>query len=932
MVSVIIVIAAVIISVLLAWYFFAPKRATAATVQDGEQVARIVVRGGYSPSAVQVRANEPIRLVFDRQEGGECSSHVVFSELGIDLALPENSVTTLDLPPLAPGEYPFACGMNMLHGSLHVVDSSNHDSHDHNHAPATTASPQSAPSISSALENQRAEQEARDQEIASLKTRLIVGIIFTVPLLCVAMLPMVPGLHHWFANNVPAWITSPWLQLVLATPVMFYCGWPVHRTGWLALAHRNPEMNSLVTLGTVASYGYSLVVTFWPSILPADSREPYYEAVGTIITLMILGQLLEARARAGTGASIRALLDLRPSMARVVRNGKVEQIPTDQVAIDDIIEIRPSDKLPVDGVVLSGESAVDESMVTGESMPVTKREGDTVTGATVNTTGTLRYRATRVGADTTLAQIIRLVRTAQTSRAPIQRIADRVAAVFVPAVMLIAMWTFVIWWFVPVAPHGLRGLVAAIAVLVIACPCALGIATPLSITIATGKGASIGVLFRTAAALETLHRVNTVVFDKTGTITRGTPTVTAVRALRDGKWRDAHCTADSATIAAVAAAESVSEHPLAQAIVTYAQSIGIDIPSASDFQSVTGQGVRADVHGMQVVVGTPELLAHTVPADQLELTRTEIDRFAAQGVTAVAGAVDGQVALVIAIADTVRPTAATAVAQLRERGIDVVMLTGDNAVTAQHIANEVGITHVVARVRPQDKEHVIADLQDQGRVVAMVGDGINDAPALVRANVGLAIGSGTDVAVESADITLMNSELTSVVAAVDLSDATMRNIRENLGFALGYNGLGIPVAAGVLYPAWHVLLNPMIAGAAMAFSSLSVVLNASRLHGFDPTHPKHIHRHRAAQPLALPAPSTYSAHSCSADSPAVHDEHQQKGTTMSDAPIIDPVCGMTVTKDSAAAVLEYGGKPVYFCSQHCADLFSENPRKYLDLD
>lgn len=915
--------AAVIVSALLLWYFFAPKRAAKASMEDGGQSARIVVKGGYTPAVIQLEAGTPTTLVFDRREGGECSSHVVFSDLGIDQALPENSVTSLHLPALAPGDYPFACGMNMLHGSLHVTGDDAAGSG--NVATRATTSAQATPAAAQTGATDQAEKEARDKEITSLKTRLIVGIVCTVPLLCVAMLPMIPGLHGWFHDVAPAWLTSPWLQLVLVIPVMFYCGWPVHRTGWLAIFHRNPEMNSLVTLGTVASFGYSLVVTVWPTLLPVDAREPYYEAVGTIITLMILGQLLEARARAGTGDAIRSLLDLRPSMARVVRGGTVEQVPTDAVAIGDILEIRPADKLPVDGVVVSGQSAIDESMVTGESIPVMKREGDTVIGATVNTTGTLRYRATRVGADTTLAQIVALVKKAQTSKAPIQRIADKVAAVFVPAVILIAIWTFVAWWFTGVQPHGVRGLIAAISVLVIACPCALGIATPLSITIATGKGAQLGVLFRTAQALETLHHVDTVVFDKTGTITRGKPAVTGMRTFQGDSWTD---TVDDATLALVASAESVSEHPLAQAVVEAAKQRGLSIAKPSKFAAIPGQGVKATVtleghDPAQVTVGNATLISRQVPEHELHSATHEMQSLAAHGASPVIASVNGHVALALAIADEVKPTSRKAVEELRKRNIDVVMLTGDNETTARHIAAEVGIDHVVARVRPENKEQVIAQLQDQGRTVAMVGDGINDAPALVKADVGLAIGTGTDVAIESADVTLMNGELTAVVTAIDLSDATMRNIYENLGFALGYNGLGIPIAAGVLYPAFHVLLSPMIAGAAMAFSSLSVVLNASRLRTFHPAQIRHIHIRKGKRPLTLTSVSTETQEPISQPS-------QQKGTDMAEEKVLDPICGMTISPKDAVSTQEYEGKTYYFCSPHCASTFAEDPAKYAE--
>ncbi len=632
------------------------------------------------------------------------------------------------------------------------------------------------------------------------------------------------------------WVTSPWLQLALALPVMCYCGWPVHRTGWMALAHRAPEMNSLVSVGTVSAFAYSLVVTFWPGLLPRGAREPYYEAVGVIITLMILGQLLETRARAGTGAAIRALIGLRPDTAHVVRGGAVVDVPTDDVHVGDIVEIRPGERIPVDGVVTDGATAVDESMVTGESMPVTKHAGSEVIGATVNTTGAIRYRATRVGADTTLAQACgerghwrdrqhdrcdplpchtcgrrhdaRADHHARqdgadvegadpTHRGPCGR---RVRAS--RGVVLIALWTFVAWrlWG-PMGQHA-YGIICAICVLVIACPCALGLATPLSITIATGKGAQYGVLYRNAQALERTAAVDVVVFDKTGTITAGHPSLTHAVAYCGADGADGTGTPlDDAAFALIAAAEARSEHPLAQAVVEAARARSLDLPDASAFTSVPGQGVLATVRGHAVRVGNAALLDGAIPAQQMDDAHGIMERFAAAGATPVLAAIDGSLVAVLAVADTVKPDAHEAIAALHARGVQTVMLTGDNATTAHAIAHQVGMSTVVANVVPQAKEQVIRMVQDQGHVVAMVGDGINDAPALVRADVGMAMGTGTDVAMESADITLMHGSPMAVVTAWDLSRATMRNIRENLGFALGYNGLGIPVAAGVLYPA-----------------------------------------------------------------------------------------------------------------------------------
>lgn len=919
MINVIIVVVAVLLSAALVWFFFAPRRAAQSVEDHGVQTAHITVKGGYEPAVVQVPAGSPIRLDFDRRESGECSSHVVFPDLGIDRALPAFDTTQITLPALAPGTYPFACGMNMLHGELRVTGSGVETQGAQTRAGGMLQGPEQIRAA------QQAEDDERAHEAHELTRRLIVGVVCTVPLLLVAMLPMIPAIGAWFHSALPAWVTSPWLQLALALPVMCYCGWPVHRTGWMALAHRAPEMNSLVSIGTIAAFGYSLVVTIWPGLLPQGAREPYYEAVGVIITLMILGQLLETRARAGTGAAIRALIGLRPDTAHVVRGGAVADVPTDDVRAGDIVETRPGERIPVDGVVTDGATAVDESMVTGESMPVTKHVGSEVIGATVNTTGAIRYRATRVGADTTLAQIIALVKTAQTSKAPIQRIADRVAAVFVPAVVLIALWTFVAWRLWGPIGQPAYGIICAICVLVIACPCALGLATPLSITIATGKGAQYGVLYRNAQALERAAAVDVVVFDKTGTITAGHPSLThAVAYHGAGSADGAGVPLEDAIFALIAAAEARSEHPLAQAIVEAARKRGLDLPEAGAFTSVPGQGVRATVEGRTVRVGNAVLLDGSIPAQQVDDARGVMERFAAEGATPVLAAIDGSLVAVLAVADTVKPDAREAIAALHARGVQTVMLTGDNATTAQAIAHQVGMSTVVANVAPQAKEQVIRMVQGQGHVVAMVGDGINDAPALVRADVGMAMGTGTDVAMESADITLMHGSPMAVVAAWDLSRATMRNIRENLGFALGYNGLGIPVAAGALYPVWHILLSPMIAGAAMAFSSLSVVLNANRLHAFDPARAKPRHTTGRLKPITIDEQALVKP---GADNAA----GTTKGHTMNDVhEAIDPVCGMVVDPEHAADTRVFHGKTIYFCNPHCAEVFDQDPAKYAD--
>lgn len=900
--TVIVIVVTLLLTAAICWYAFAPRPVARAVEDHGEQVVHIAVKGGYAPAQVQVEAGRPIRLEFDRQESGECSSHVVFGDLGLDMTLPAFETTTVRLPALAAGDYPFACGMNMLHGSLEVRGEGA--------AAPVTGTP-------GAEEDMRAWQERQDaervHEARELTRRLIVGLVCTVPLLIVAMGPMIGPVGQWWHEHLPAWTMSPWLQCILALPVMCYCGWPVHRTGWLAIWHRAPEMNSLVTLGTMAAFGYSLVVTIRPDLLPSGSREPYYEAVGTIITLMILGQLLETKARAGTGSAIRALIGLRPDTAHVVRQGKVRDIPTGQVAVDDVLEVRPGERIPVDGVVCEGSTNVDESMVTGEAMPVRKTVGDQLTGATVNGTGSIRMRATRVGSATVLARIIALVRTAQNSKAPIQRIADRVAGIFVPAVVLIAVWTFAIWWLVGVQPRGLQGLVCAICVLVIACPCALGLATPLSITIATGKAAQYGVLFRNAQALEGSAHVQVAVFDKTGTITQGRPRLVAAVAM-DGT------PLDDRVLALVAAAERRSEHPLAQAIVDEAAGRGLALPDATAFRALAGQGVTARVDGHDVTVGNGTLVAATAQSEPFVREQT------ARGATPILAAIDGEAVALLAVSDTVKPDARQAIAKLHEHGVQVVLLTGDHEATAHTVAREVGIDHVIAQVRPESKERVIAAIQEQGLRVAMVGDGINDAPALARADVGMAMGTGTDVAMESADVTLMHGSVMAVPNALDIAHATMRNIRGNLAFALGYNGLGIPIAAGVLYPLGHVLLSPMIAGAAMAFSSLSVVLNANRLRGFTPEHSRPWHT-RVSSALNE-APLRQAAETPSVEG---HDAMPlTKGQDMNDVhEEIDPICGMVVDPEHAADSRVWHGRTVYFCNPHCAEVFDSDPDKYV---
>jgi Cu+-exporting ATPase len=882
----------------LGWFFFAPRKGQVAQVTGGVQRIAVTVRGGYSPDRIHARQGVPLEIEFDRQESGECTNRVVFADLGVNAGLPAHTKTVVRLRPDRAGTFGFACGMNMVHGTL-VVDPAEDVAAEGPDEP-TVPAVAGGDGGTGAAEAEAADMAERRAEIADLTRRVTVGAVLTAPVLFAVMAHEVFG-----AGWVPALLLNHWLQLALITPVMFYTGWPIHRIGWLALAHRSAEMNSLITLGTSAAFGYSLLVTFAPGVLPAEVRDVYFEAVGVIITLILFGRLLEARAKAGTGEAIRALLGLQARTARVVRDGVESQIPVEEVAVGDEVVIRPGEKVPVDGSVLSGTSPVDESMITGEPVPVVKRDGDTVIGATINTTGSLRVRAAKVGADTMLAQIVRMVQQAQGSKAPIQRLADAISSYFVPVVIAIAVATFAVWFIAGPPPAFTLALVAAVAVLIIACPCALGLATPLSIMVATGKGAQAGILIRSAEALETAHRLDTIVLDKTGTITAGKPVLTDVHTLGGFDESD--------LLALVAAAENDSEHPLATAIVAAATERELALPPTAGFSSITGKGVRATVDGREVLVGTARLLSDVGldagPAEQAAA------RFAEQGKTAVLAAVDGVPAGVLAIADTIKSDSQQALAALHGLHLTTVMITGDNARTAAAIAAQVGIGRVLAEVLPEHKAAEIRRLQAEGSRVGMVGDGINDAPALAQADIGLAIGTGTDVAIEAADITLISGSLTGVATAIDLSRATMRNIRQNLFFALVYNAVGIPIAAGLLYPFFGIRLSPIIAAAAMAMSSLSVVTNANRLRRWRPTPPPD------AQPARV-TPQVQLGTAIEADTTT------QAETTVDTTSTIDPVCGMTVTPETAAAGREVAGKMYYFCSTHCATSFDADPDSY----
>lgn len=894
---------AIVLAAVATWaimrFFFAPQQGTSGTINGGQQQATITVKGGYSPAVVNMKAGMPITLTFDRQETGECTSHVVFGDLGLDAMLPGNTSTDVKLPALPAGEYPFACGMNMVHGLLRVEGDSDIS------AVQATAAPEAphTPTIDAA-EAERRESQERRNEITSLTKLVIIGAVLTIPVFVTTMLHMAnPAL-------VPHWMVNPWLQAILITPVMFYCGHPIHNVGFPALAHRSPDMNSLVSLGTTAAYVYSLVTCIAPWVFPEGSREPYFESVGVVITLVLVGRLLENKAREGTGKAVQSLIKLRPrtahklndSVATAIGNisageattefsdahsdaqwlnpANSTDIDADAITVNDLLVVRNGERIPTDGVVVAGEVMVDESMITGESKPVQKTAGTQLTGATVLLKGNCVMQATQIGANTVLSQITTMVARAQATKAPVQQLADRIAKYFVPAVMIIAVWTFAIWISVGPSPQLAHALVTAVSVLIIACPCALGLATPLSVTVALGLGATNGVLVTSAKALEQARRIGTVVFDKTGTITRGVVDSTA-------DW---------------------------------------DKPSYEQ--------------------------------------------------------------------DTIKDGSIEAIAALRARGIRTVMLSGDKADVAGRIAREVGIDTVICEVKPDGKAHWIQQLQrerdaqhgieqhngstnatgnsangsnaasgnssgssaakkqPETNLIAMVGDGINDAPALAQADLGIAIGTGTDVAMQSADVTLMSGDLRGVIKTINLSEVTMRNIRENLGWAFGYNVIGIPIAAGVLFPFTGWLLSPMIAGLAMALSSVCLVLNANRLHmatitngiGRDTAtstatasatpnanNPMPAHH----EPTIIVDDRTELTHLSgqthnTKENPMDMNMHMHHAAPVDGETATDPVCGMTVSVNADAITREFEGKTYYFCGEHCANNFMKAPQIFLE--
>jgi P-type Cu+ transporter len=660
-----------------------------------------------------------------------------------------------------------------------------------------------------------------DSELRDMTRRFVVGAILSAPLLIIAMTP-------YFGWTQPFGLSPtvrPYVEFALGTPVVLWCGWPFFHKFWLSVVNRSPNMYTLIGLGVALAYVFSVAAVLAPGLFPHELRMhggavgAYFEAAAVIVTLVLLGEVMQLRAIGQTSQAIRQLLSLAPSTAiRVEQDGREVQIPLTEVNVGDRLRVRPGEKIPVDGICIEESSNVDESMITGEPVPVPKKPGDRVTGSTINGKGSLVIRAERVGSDTLLSQIVHMVAQAQRTRAPVQRLADLVAAYFVQTVIAIAILTALAWWFLGPEPRLTYTIVNAVAVLIIACPCAVGLATPISITVAMGQGALNGILFRDAAAVEKLREVDALVVDKTGTLTLGKPGL--VDLVTEG-------ISENEALTLIASLERASEHPLAQAIINEAETRGLALSSVTNFESLTGQGVQGQVRGRKVSVGNRRFIAAMGPLPQGLGDRA--DALRAEGKTAMYAAIDGRVAAVIAVADPVKETAHDAIKDLQVEGVEVVMLSGDSRKTAEAVARRLGIKEVIAEVLPEQKVETIKALQARGRVVVMAGDGINDAPALAQAHVGIAMGTGTDIAIESAGVTLVKGDLRGIVKAIRLSRATMRNVKQNLFFAFVYNALGVPVAAGVLYPTFGILLSPIFAAAAMAMSSVSVVTNALRL-------------------------------------------------------------------------------------------------------
>jgi Cu+-exporting ATPase len=666
------------------------------------------------------------------------------------------------------------------------------------------------------------EKALREAEFRKLKYKFITGVILLIPLFVLVYWDKLGLSKIWVLSKQTSFI----LQLIIQTPIQFWVGWQFYKGAWVAAKHKTSDMNTLIAVGTSAAYLYSVLATFSPTLFAAKGLAPevYFDTAGAIIVIILLGRLLEARAKGQTSEAIKKLIGLQAKTAKVIRDFQEMEIPVDEVRIGDTVIVRPGEKIPVDGLVLEGYSSVDESMVTGESIPVEKKAGDEVIGATINKTGTFKFRATKVGKDTMLAQIIKMVEEAQGSKPPIARLADLIASYFVPAVIGIAVLTFIIWFFFGPQPAFTYAVLNFVAVMIIACPCALGLATPTSIMVGTGKGAEYGVLIRGGEALETAHKLNAIVMDKTGTITKGKPSVTDIVA-ENGY-------VEEEVMSLAASAEKGSEHPLGEAIIQKAKELELKLDSPTHFNAIPGHGVEATIRGKRILLGNVKFMGERkVPLNGME-KKAEV--LSGEGKTPMFVAVDGKIAGIIAVADTLKENSKVAIAALHHLGIEVIVLTGDNRKTAEAIASEVNIDRIVAEVLPEEKANEVKKLHAEGKKVGMVGDGINDAPALAQADVGIAIGTGTDVAIESADITLISGDLRGVVTAIALSKATIRNIKQNLFWAFAYNTILIPVAAGVLFPFFGILLNPIFAAVAMGLSSVTVVSNALRLRRFKP--------------------------------------------------------------------------------------------------
>jgi len=972
----------------LLWFFFGPKTGKAAVFQAGVQEATIRVEGAYQPNRITLKAGVPARLKFDRREATDCSNRVVLPDFSISRALPAFATTAIEFTPQEPGEYPFACAMNMYRGTILVEPADGAVPDGTPERGPAQVRPEVAPlpsaeerpataeflirgmraittvtAIQDLLQREkgvervqvnadteratidyipglttlddlakaiqqagykaepvsetegRADQGAdvRKSELADVTRRFLTAVVLTIPLTIAAMWHLFAGMPQGSLGRLIEFGADPLVQLVLTIPVLFYSGWGFFKGTWYTLKNRTADMNTLIGIGTGAAFLYSLAATFFGDWLEARGVEAdvYYETAAVIVTLILLGRLLEVRAKAGTSAAIEKLLSLQARTARVRRDGKDLDVPVEEIVVGDLVVVRPGEKIPVDGIITEGLSTIDESMVTGESVPVTKGAGDPVIGATINTEGGFVFEVTKVGTETMLAQIVKLVQDAQGSKAPIQRLADAVSSYFVPAVIIIAILTFISWFVWGPEQAFLFALLNTVAVLLIACPCALGLATPTSIMVATGKGAQSGILIKNAEALEVSGKLTTVVVDKTGTLTQGQHAVQDVV--------PAAGIAEDDLLRMTAALERSSEHPLAQAIVTAADARHLAIPEARDFRYAAGMGAQAIVDGAEILAGNRRMM------EEREISLAPMTERAAQlveeGKTLTYIARGGRLIGLITTADVLRPTSKAAVAEFHRLGIEVVMMTGDNWGVARAVADEVGIDVVLAEVLPEHKASEVVKLQRQGKITAMVGDGINDAPALAQADVGIAIGSGTDVAIESADVALIKNDVFDVARTVALSRATMRNIRQNLFFAFVYNGLGIPIAAGLLYPVSGWLLSPIIAAGAMAASSISVVLNALRLNTYQlPPSP------------AATEPATFARSGRGKGTPAMparptSREVEAMGTG-AETGAVDPVCGMQVDPAHAAGTSEYDGKVVSFCSTGCKAAFDREPERY----